>query len=134
MTFFFDENFPPAIARALNVLQAQKPEEGIKVLNISEEFGKGMADEDWIPKVSERDGIVITQDLNIQRTKQQRDLYREHNLAVIFIKPPSKTGYTYWEQVEEIFSNWSKIKEEMKKAKKPCAFIIRPRSNKIESL
>jgi len=134
MIFFFDENFPPAIAKALNILQAQKPEEKIEVLNISDEYGKGIADEDWIPKVGKRNGIVVTQDLNIQRTRQQRDLYRQHNLAVVFIKPPSKKGYTYWEQVKEIFSNWDIIKAEIKKAKKPCAFIIRPRSSKIETL
>ena len=134
MKIYFDENFAYQIPKALNILQKPCDDEEIEVYSISEIFGRGAKDEDWIPKVAEEAGIVITQDLKIQYTKQQRELYNQYNLGAVFLKPPSKKGYKYWEQVTKIFISWESIKEIALNGKRPFSYIIRPRSKKLEEL
>lgn len=133
MKIYFDENFPYQIAKALNILQSPKEDENVEVVNISDYFGRGAADEMWIPQIAKLNGIVVTQDLRIQNTHHQRDLYREHKLGVVFFKPPSKKGYTYWEQVEKVILSWKEIKN-TDRQKRPFAFVIRPNSKHLEPL
>jgi len=134
MKIYFDENIPPQTATALNILQGPLIHENVEVKNISDVFGRGARDETWIVKIAHEDGIVITQDLNIQHTRHQRELYRKFKMGVIFLKPPSKKGYKYWEMVKKIIKAWSDIKEVAGKTKRPFAYIIRPRSKRIEEL
>lgn len=132
MKIIFDENFPPQIAKALQILQSAKSEENVEVLNLTDLYGRGIEDEYWIPKISEISGIVVTQDIRIQRTRHQRELYEKFGLGVVFLKPPSNKGYSYWEQVDKIFSAWTDIKKICRRQPRPFAFIIRPRSKKVE--
>ncbi len=134
MKIYFDENIPPQIANALNILQSPFAHENIEASNLSDVFGRGSRDETWIVKIANENGVVITQDLNIQRTRHQRELYRKYQMGVIFLKPPSKKGYTYWQMVEKIIISWSDIKQAARKTKKPFAYIIKPRSKKMEEL
>lgn len=134
MNFFFDENITPQIARALAILQEPLQHEQIKVFNIRDEFGRGATDEEWIPEVGKQEGVVITQDLNIHRTRQQRELYRQFKIGVVFFKPPKKTGYGYWTMIEKIIEAWPDIKKIAKRKKKPFAYVIKPRSKKLEEL
>lgn len=133
MKIYFDENFPYQIARALTILE-EPSQEVVTVMNVSEEFGRGAPDEDWIPKVGKENGIIITQDLNIHHTRQQRELYRKHNLGVVFLKPPSKSGYLYWQMVNKILLSWAAIKNLAMKKERPFAFVLRSRSSKLEEL
>jgi hypothetical protein len=134
MKFYFDENITPQIARALAILQEPRQQENVEVHTIRGAFGKGAPDEEWIPKVAAEDGIVVTQDMNIHRTRHQRELYRQHGLGVVFFKPPSKNGYSYWEMIEKLIEAWPQIKKIGKSERKPFAFIIKPRSKKVERL
>ncbi|MEX2477632.1 MAG: DUF5615 family PIN-like protein [Gracilimonas sp.] len=134
MKFYFDENITPQIARALAILQEPRQNEKIEVYTIRDAFGKGAPDEEWIPKVAAEDGIVVTQDMNIHRTRHQRELYRQHGLGVVFFKPPSKSGYSYWEMIEKLIEAWPQIKKIGKTERKPFAFIIKPRSKKVDRL
>lgn len=131
MTFYFDENIAPRIARALAVLTEAEP---VEVFSTVDVFGKGIKDEGWIPKVGKEDGIVITQDLNIHRTQHQRELYRKHNVGVVFFKPPKKYGYSYWEMLTQILTSWPDIIKTVERAERPFAYIIKPRSKKVEKL
>lgn len=134
MKFYFDENITPQIARALAILQEPRQQENVEVFTIRDAFGKGAPDEEWIPQVASEDGIVVTQDMNIHRTRHQRELYRQHGLGVVFFKPPSKSGYSYWEMIEKLIEAWPQIKKIGKMERKPFAFIIKPRSKKVERL
>lgn len=134
MNFFFDENITPQIARALAILQEPLQHEQIKVFNIRDEFGRGATDEEWIPEVGKQEGVVITQDLNIHRTRQQRELYRQFKIGVVFFKPPKKIGYGYWTMIEKIIEAWPDIKKTARREKKPFSYVIRPRSKRLEEL
>jgi len=131
MTFYFDENIAPRIARALAVLTEAEP---IEVYSNVDVFKRGAKDEEWIPKVGKNDGIVITQDLNIHRTRHQRELYKKHNVGVVFFKPPKKHGYPYWEMLTQILTSWPDIIKTIERAERPFAYIIRPKSKKLEKL
>jgi hypothetical protein len=133
MRLYVDENITPNIAQALAILQNPRVQENIEVFTIRDEFGPGTPDEVWIPKVATKDGIVITQDLNIHRVRQQRELYRQHGLGVVFFKPPKK-GYQYWDLVEFYIKRWKVVKEEVKKLNKPFALVVTPKSAKPDRL
>ncbi len=125
MIVYIDENFPPQLAKGLDSLQEplnRKDRIPISIVSIAEEFGQGVKDEDWIPLAGNRKAIVITQDLKIQRTRHQRDLYRKHKLGIFFFKPPSKTGYTYWQMVQQVIKRWEEMKRIMWTDKVPFAY------------
>lgn len=129
---YIDENLSPHIAHGLNVLEAAAGE-GFEVLSIVDVFGSGAKDEDWIPIVGAENGIVITQDYNIQRTRRQRELFERHNVGIFFFNPPSKSGYTYWEMVEQIVKRWRDIKKKSRN-KRPFAFRCQSRSQEFEGM
>lgn len=133
MKFYVDENITPNIAKALAILQNPRVEEKIEVFTIREEFGKGTPDEEWIPKVASENGIVITQDFNIQRVRHQRELYKKHGLGVVFFRPPKK-GYQYWDLVEFYIRRWKVVKDEVKKLKRPFGLVVTPNSAKPQRL
>lgn len=122
---YIDENMPRQLAHGLNTLQQpQNIKDGleIEVLSIADVFGKGAQDEDWIPKVGAENGIVITQDYRIQSQKHQRELYIDNGVGILFLNPPSKNGFTYWDMVEKIIEEWDNIKAIVRKNKTPFAY------------
>ena len=129
---YIDENLAPQIAEALNVLEAHA-NEGFEVLSIGKTFGRGVQDEDWIPKVGAEEAVIITQDINIHRTRRQRELFEKHGVGIFFLTPPSKTGYTYWEQVEQIIKRWRDIKKKCRN-KRPFAFRCTSKSQEFEGM
>jgi hypothetical protein len=132
MKFFIDENMPPQLAEGIAILE--KPnDEGNEIYSIQKEYGRGIPDEDWIPRVGELNGIVITQDYNLQRTQQQYELLKRYKMGIFYLRPPSKTGYKYWEMVEKVISHWAKIKELARTTKFPFAYRIMPKG-KIDML
>ncbi|MEO5564901.1 MAG: hypothetical protein ABIR18_15750, partial [Chitinophagaceae bacterium] len=90
-------------------------------------------DEDWIPQIGHLNGIVITQDYNIQRTQQQYELLKKYKMGIFYLRPPGKIGYKYWEMVEKIFAHWAQIKTLAQRTKFPFAYRIMPRG-KIEKI
>ncbi|MCE7068150.1 hypothetical protein [Dyadobacter sp. CY326] len=129
---YIDENISPHIAAGLDILE--KPlGSNFEVVSIITVFGKGALDEDWLPKIGAERAVVITQDLNIHRTKSQRRLFEEHQVGVFFLSPPSKNGYQYWEMVEQIIRRWQEIKK-LCKEQRPFAFRCTSRSNNFERL
>ena len=51
MKIYFDENFPPQLAKALQILHSG---EGIEVFNISDIYGRGAEDEIWIVDIAKK--------------------------------------------------------------------------------
>jgi hypothetical protein len=125
MIIYIDENMPPTLAAGLNVLQ--EPENirsgiFVEVKSIKTVFGKGAKDEEWIPLAGKQEACVITQDYNIQRTRHQKALCEENKLGLFFFRPPSKTGYSYWQMVELCIANWQQIVKIAAKEVKPFAY------------
>lgn len=124
---YIDENISPNLALGLDVLE-RPMKEGFEVVSIESVFGKGALDEYWLPEIGKEGSVVITQDLNIHRTRRQRELFEAYKVGVFFISPPSKTGYQYWEMVELIIKRWREIKK-LCREKRPFAFRCTSRSD-----
>jgi hypothetical protein len=129
---YIDENLSPYIADGLSILESPN-NEGSEVLSIGNIFGKGAQDEDWIPKIGKEGGVVITQDINIHRSRRQRELFEQHGVGIFFLTPPSKNGYTYWEQVEQVIKRWRDIKKKCRN-KRPFAFRCTSKSSEFEGM
>ncbi len=135
MKIYIDENISPYLGRALNELQ--KPlnkgiEKEISVIIMKEAFYQGVKDEEWIPKIGKEKDCVITQDLNIMRIRHQRELCEKNNLGLIFIKPPTKTGFKYWEYVNLLVKFWPEINKIVRE--KEGFFSYKITSKKIEEV
>jgi hypothetical protein len=122
---YIDENLPHQLAEGLHVLQQpqnSKDNLEIEVCSIAKVFGRGTADEVWIPIVGKENGIVITQDFRIQTQKHQKELYQESGVGILFFNPPSNSGFAYWEMVKQMVNRWDEIKQIVKKNKTPFAY------------
>lgn len=122
MIIFIDENLPPQLAEALNILQqALNAKNGtqIQVKSIKVAFGQGAKDEDWIPEIS--GNVVITQDYKIQTTRHQRDLLHKHSVGVFFIKS-GKKGMAFWEITKLLINRWEEILKLIRKSAVPFAY------------
>jgi PIN like domain len=129
---YIDENLPSQLAKGLNELQKpQNIRDGfeLEILSIKDVFGQGEQDEDWIPKVGAENGIVITQDFRIQTQRHQKELYIQSGIGILFLKPPSNNGFTYWEMVKKIINEWDNIKQIVRKNKTPFAFKCSSRTS-----
>ncbi len=118
---YIDENMPSQLAHGLHTLQQpQNAKDGfeIEVLSIKDVFGQGAQYE----VVGAENGIVITQDFRIQSQKHQRELYIESGVGILFLNPPSSGGFSYWDLVKKLISEWEDIKKIIKKNKTPFAF------------
>ena len=125
MIIYIDENLPPVLAKGLDILQTPlnaKAREPINVRSLTDDFGKGSKDEEWIPQAGKREACIITQDYNIQRKKIQKALYEEYKLGMFFFRPPSRSGFNYWEMVKLIIKHWEKITHIALTEKRPFSY------------
>lgn len=133
MRIYFDENFSHRIASGMREFQSARPSEGVTVVWNPDEFGKGAEDEEWIPQVASKHGVLLTQDLNIHRTRAQWDLCRMNKIGVFFFKPP-RAGWDHWVIVREVVNRWEEIKRLSGSLKRPFGFVIEQRKSKMGPL
>ena len=74
------------------------------------ELGPSADDEVWIPSAASRHGVVITQDVNIHRTRAQWERCQANKIGVFFFRPPKKAGWSYWQIVQLVVRHWPEIK------------------------
>jgi hypothetical protein len=133
---YIDENLPPQLAKGLHELQQPlniSENIHIEVQSFKEVYGKGAKDEDWLPSIGGENGIVITQDYRIQTQRHQKEIYISSGVGILFLNPPSKTGFSYWEMVKLLINRWDEIKGILRKHKPPFAFRCTART-KFEKL
>lgn len=133
MRIYFDENFSHRIASGMSEFQKARPSENVSVIWCPVEFERGAADEEWIPQVASKHGVVLTQDLNIHRTRAQWDLCQQNKIGVFFFKPP-RAGWDHWVIVREVVNRWEEIKRIASEQKRPFGFIVEPRGKKMSRL
>lgn len=89
-------------------------------------FEKGMKDPDWIAKVEKGKTFVITQDVHLNRRKQEIELYRQQGIGLFFLRGTSKKqGMTVWEMVQALSKQWPFIIETISSIKPPFAYEIK---------
>lgn len=132
MKIYLDENTSPYLCRGLQEFQHSLNadlKDAVTIFSIKEQFGQGVEDEVWIPKVGKERGIAITHDINITRTKHQRELCEKHGVGLIIIRPASKKhGLVFWEQVELLVKYWPDILKVTARKTGHYHFELKPRS------
>lgn len=107
MDFYFDENTPPRIAAALNVLEGEKSD--INVFHTQVQWGKGVKDPSLYPLLKKANGILVTSDLKMMTRKAERQIIMKHAVPVIiFTVPP---GSNFPSRYQFIFKKWEAIKK-----------------------
>ena len=124
-----DENLSEHLADGLNAIQ-RPLDNGIEVVSMAKEFHKGIQDEDWIPKWGKKDGIFITEDYNIVRTRHLSELLKENEFGAFFLRVPNKT--LYWERVKILIKHWPNLTKIVNTKTKPYAYFITP--NKVDRM
>ena len=104
---YLDENLSEYVADALNALN-KGYFRNINVYSTKLKFGKGVADEIIIPAIGKAKGILITKDININRTKMQYQLCEKYKLGVFFLKLPKGLD-RHWKIVGMLIDHWEEI-------------------------
>lgn len=133
MRIYFDENFSHRIAAGMREFQAARRTDAVEVIWNPDEFGRGAADEDWIPKVASKQGIILTQDLYIHRTKAQWELCQRNKVGVFFFKPP-RGGWDHWIIVREVVNRWEEIKRLAMSSKRPFGWVVESKRKQLRRL
>ena len=97
------------------------------------EFGEGVEDEEWIPRLKGQQACVITQDYNIHRIRHQRVLCEEFGLGMFYFRPPTKNGFSYWNMVKVMVRHWPEMLKRADREPRPFAFKITSSSSKLEA-
>lgn len=120
---YLDENLSEYVAQALNFLNKGYFRD-IQVYSTKEKFGKGIADEIIIPSIGKEQGILITRDINIHKTRFQFELCKQHRIGIFFLTLP-KNQNKHWEMVKTLIDKWEDIIGKTGSDKRPFAYRIR---------
>lgn len=105
MKVLFDENLPPALARALSALFAGEHE----IVHLRDRFGPGVKDVEWIPQLSrEGNWIVISGDRGIRRKKAEYNAFRSSRLIGFFLSAGLNKAPLV-KQAERVLALWGGI-------------------------
>lgn len=126
MDFYFDEQLPTVVAKALDVLESQQ---GVnRILSSETEFGKGIMDIDLFKKLKNVNGILVTHDLKMITRKNEFALIKELGISVFILSLPTAANFDL--QYQTIFAKWSQILELYRKnSSKPFVCRIKMRGD-----
>ena len=122
MDIYLDENLSEYVADALNSFNKGYFTD-VLVFSTKIKFGKGEPDEKIIPAIGKANGILITKDIQIQKTKLQNQLCEQFELGVFFLKFP-KGSDKHWEIIKLLINNWEEIIRKARREKKPFGYEI----------
>ena len=121
MNFFFDNNLPPDLARALNFLSKKQ---GHKVVPLRDKFKTNIVDVNWINTLkNEGNWVVISGDLRILRNPHERAAWLESGLTVFFLAK-GWANVSYWVKAWKLVKWWPEVISQAKMIKSGTSFII----------
>ncbi len=129
MTVYIDDNMPPYLAHAFQILQApQNLKHGrkkIDVKHLRDVFGAGAKDLQWIPAIANNRAFVITQDIHISRRKDEIAAYQSNGIGMFFIRGRnSKDTLSAFEMVQILAKQWEPMVAIMLKNKGAFAYKV----------
>lgn len=104
MKFFFDNNLPPRLVKALASLDTDS-----ELIHLRSKFTADVADEVWIPALKEEGGwVVVSGDITITRNKGQLQIWRESGMTGFFLAR-GWMSLDLMEQASKFIRIWPKI-------------------------
>jgi hypothetical protein len=87
------------------------------------------------PGIAAKHGVVITQDMNVHRTRAQWELCRANKIGMFFFKPPkNKAAWGYWPIVQLTVRLWPEIKRNTTELRRPFGVNIDGRPGKFKRM
>jgi hypothetical protein len=119
---YLDENLSEYVADALNFLN-KGYFQNFQVYSTKTKIGKGKPDEEIIPTIGKTNGIIITKDLNIHRTRLQYQLCEEYDIGIFFLKFPKGLD-KHWEIVKLLINSWEEILTKIQAERRPFGYEV----------
>ncbi len=121
MNYFFDNNLPPSLARALNFLSNR---DGDTVVPLVDKFERSISDIDWISALNhEGNWVVISGDMRIMKNPHEKAAWVESGLTIFFLAK-AWMHISYWEKAWKIVKWWPEITSQSKRIESGTSFIV----------
>lgn len=118
MNIYFDANFPPSIALALDKLEDFDREN--KIISCSKEFGQDVKDPQLIKAIAKKNGIWITFDR--KALKAHIKVLKRYKVPIFAFEYGS---HRYWEKTYLTLKHWEKIKNLIVENKDSDFYVFR---------
>ncbi len=112
MRFFFDNNLPPRLARALDALAG--PEHS--VVHLKDRFSASTSDEVWLTQLgSEKDWVIISGDQRIRSNPHELKAWKAAKHTTFFLKRAWMT-LEFWDQAQKMVKCFPGLIKQAEKA------------------
>ena len=125
MTYFFDNTFPPQLAKIVAIL-------GVDAVHLQDEFPPNTLDITWIPEIGRRGWVVITADRGISKKPAERKALEEANVISVFMAKGFTTKPIF-ELVSLFVKWWPDIDRSVQRVKPGTSLQVNP-NGKIDLL
>lgn len=101
MTYLFDNNFSPKLARMLALAD-------VDAIALRDRFDEGIEDEDFLPQLKDSGMILMTSDKHIKTRNAEALALREAGITALFFKP-FFIKMDLRDQAAWLLNNWPRI-------------------------
>lgn len=131
MRFFFDNNLPPRLAKAIDALLGSSG----KAIHLLINFQADTPDIDWLSSLArEGDWVIISGDIRITRNPHERKAWQEARLTSFFL-PKGWMNIDPWIQASKLIRWWPDIMAQANRVAPGAAFVVPVKYNgKFEQL
>jgi hypothetical protein len=120
LRFFFDNNLPPRLAKAIQALVATEHE----VMHLTDKFAANTTDVTWLKVLgAERDWVLICGDPRITKRPHELKALQEARLLSFFLKG-GWTNLTLWVIAHKLVQWWPNIMETARCIAPPASFLV----------
>ena len=128
MNFLLDNNLPPNLAAALDVLSADTH----TVVALKDKFPANIADIDFMATLeSEGHWAIITHDRGILRRVHERKAWQESGLIVFWLAPGWAT-LQFWVKAWKLVQRWPDITRRASRVSPPAGYRVQTRSTSLD--
>lgn len=119
MNFLFDENLPPALARALRELGQQ-----VRHVVDVQELGKGATDEEIVTFAGEWNYRIVGRDRAMLKPNQLKALIHAQGIGMYVFRLGKARQPTFWPLVETVVRRWPAIVDHARDNEPPYVMQI----------
>ena len=120
MRFFFDNNLPPRLARALNALA--DPEHS--VVHLKDRFAGNTPDLVWLPQLgTETDWVIVSGDLRIRKNPHELSAWKAAKHTTFFLKN-AWMALKFWDQAQKMVKCFPELVRQAERAPRGSQFQL----------
>ncbi|WP_238446933.1 hypothetical protein [Azohydromonas australica] len=111
LRFLFDNNLPPALARALKELSRREAGHVQDVIALRDRFPQNTPDTVWLEELGREGGWSIVSGDQFNKSDAEKELIRKAGFNV-FVLHRSWAKYPYWPKAANMVAWWPRIIEQ----------------------